>query len=125
MPQPIHIRTLGQSHTQDLPVLPPAHIFKSLLTNSGTAVRWAFYVNHTSNATQALRYNHLTWLMPDGSFWVGSGARAPSDAKLLGVYYPRGNNLGGSAVINAMVTILPNDADWDHIANLTGDVSWS
>ena len=63
--------------------------------------------------------------MPDGTFWVGSGARAPSDAKLLGVYYPRGNNLGGSAVINAMVTILPNDADWDHIANLTGDVSWS
>ncbi|KAH8887907.1 alcohol oxidase [Thozetella sp. PMI_491] len=87
-------------------------------------LRWSFFVKHYSNQTQELRYNHLTWLLPDGSYWVGSGARAPPDAKLLGVYYPRGATLGGSAIVNAMGTLLPNDADWDYIANITGDASW-
>ncbi len=87
-------------------------------------LKWSFFVKHYANQTQELRFNHLTWQLPDGSYWVGSGAVAPADAKLLGVYYPRGVTLGGSAIVNAMGTLLPNDADWDYIANLTGDASW-
>ncbi|KAI7775742.1 hypothetical protein LA080_006423 [Diaporthe eres] len=43
---------------------------------------------------------------------------------MLGVYYPRGATVGGSSMINAMVTYLPPDSDWNYIANLTGDTSW-
>jgi choline dehydrogenase-like flavoprotein len=39
--------------------------------------------------------------------------------------YPRGATLGGSAIVNAMASVLPNDADWNYIAALTGDASWS
>lgn len=39
--------------------------------------------------------------------------------------YPRGATLGGSAIVNAMASVLPNDADWNQIAELAGDASWS
>lgn len=42
----------------------------------------------------------------------------------LGIYYPRGNTLGGSAQVNAMNFALPPDNDWRVIAELTGDDSW-
>jgi choline dehydrogenase len=41
-----------------------------------------------------------------------------------GVLYPRGSALGGSTAVNAMVTVLPSRADWNRIAELTGDRSW-
>lgn len=97
------------------------------LSYPGTnTLKWHFFVRHFGDdRAQELRYNHLTWTLPNGSYWVGSGARAPQDARLNGVYYPRGATLGGSAVVNAMGTFLPNDADWDYVANITGDESWS
>lgn len=88
-------------------------------------IKWAFFVNTTTNATQQLRYRLLAWTLPDGTYWVGSGEEAPEDATLRGVYYPRGATLGGSAVVNAMALVMPNDATWDMIANSTGDNSWS
>lgn len=46
-----------------------------------------------------------------------------SDSKITkdGVLYPRGSALGGSTAVNAMVTVLPSPADWDRLADLTGD----
>ncbi|MDB4935928.1 MAG: oxidoreductase [Labilithrix sp.] len=41
-----------------------------------------------------------------------------------GVLYPRGSALGGSTAVNAMVTVLPSRADWNRIAEITGDRSW-
>jgi choline dehydrogenase len=41
------------------------------------------------------------------------------------VYYPRGATVGGSSMINAMVTFLPSERDWEVIVNVTGDGSWS
>ena len=41
-----------------------------------------------------------------------------------GILYPRGSALGGSTAVNAMVTVLPSRADWDGIAEVTGDRSW-
>lgn len=93
---------------------------------STDALKWHFFVQHFGDdQEQELQYNHLTWTLPNGSYWVGNGARAPKDATLNGVYYPRGATLGGSAVVNAMGTFLPNDADWDYVAEITGDESWS
>jgi len=41
-----------------------------------------------------------------------------------GVFYPRAGTLGGCTAHNAMITVVPHDSDWDHIATLTGDPSW-
>lgn len=42
-----------------------------------------------------------------------------------GVLYPRAGTLGGCTAHNAMIFVYPHDADWNHIAKLTGDESWS
>ena len=41
-----------------------------------------------------------------------------------GVLYPRAGTLGGCTAHNAMIMVYPHDADWDDIAELTGDRSW-
>ncbi len=62
-------------------------------------------------------------------FWVQHSADPAIDQQdwkrtAQGVMYPRGSALGGSTAVNAMVTVLPSRADWDRIAELTGDRSW-
>jgi choline dehydrogenase len=42
-----------------------------------------------------------------------------------GVFYPRCSTLGGCTAHNAMILIYPHNEDWDYIAGLTGDPSWS
>lgn len=42
----------------------------------------------------------------------------------MGILYPRGATLGGSAQVNAMNFAWAPDNEWDYIANLTGDVTW-
>jgi choline dehydrogenase len=41
-----------------------------------------------------------------------------------GVLYPRAGTLGGCTAHNAMITIVPHDIDWDHMASCTNDPSW-
>ncbi len=41
-----------------------------------------------------------------------------------GVYYPRAATLGGCTAHNALILVVPNNADWNQIADLTGDPSW-
>ncbi|MDK1483094.1 GMC oxidoreductase, partial [Sinorhizobium sp. 6-117] len=41
-----------------------------------------------------------------------------------GVLYPRASGLGGCSAHHAMIIVRPNDADWNHIRELTGDESW-
>jgi choline dehydrogenase len=45
-------------------------------------------------------------------------------AEKEGVWYPRAGTLGGCTAHNAMITVLPQDSDWNYIADLTGDESW-
>ncbi len=42
-----------------------------------------------------------------------------------GVLYPRAGTLGGCTAHHAMITIYPHKSDWDNLATLTGDASWS
>jgi choline dehydrogenase len=42
-----------------------------------------------------------------------------------GVWYPRAGTLGGCTAHNAMITVIPQDGDWNHIAQLTGDDTWN
>ena len=42
-----------------------------------------------------------------------------------GIFYPRSSGIGGCTAHHAMIVIRPNDHDWDEIAKLTNDASWS
>lgn len=41
-----------------------------------------------------------------------------------GVFYPRSSGIGGCTGHHAMIVVRPNDRDWEHIADVTGDDSW-
>jgi len=40
------------------------------------------------------------------------------------IWYPRAGALGGCTAHNAMITVVPQDSDWNAIAEATGDSSW-
>lgn len=42
-----------------------------------------------------------------------------------GILYPRASALGGCTAHNAMIFMAAHDSDWDSLAALTGDRSWS
>lgn len=42
-----------------------------------------------------------------------------------GFLYPRGEKIGGSGNMNAMIYVRPDDVDWDIIAAATGNPRWS
>jgi choline dehydrogenase len=69
------------------------------------AMRWDFFVRHYESEERSLR-----------------------DPKYVkerqGVLYPRSGVLGGCTAHNAMICVYPHNADWDGIADLTGDDSW-
>jgi choline dehydrogenase-like flavoprotein len=65
---------------------------------------WEFFVKHYSNPKQ-----------PD-SKW---------DNERNGIFYPRAATVGGCTVHNAMMTICGPSGDWDEIAGITNDSSWS
>jgi choline dehydrogenase-like flavoprotein len=69
------------------------------------AMRWDFHVRHYADEARQAR---------DPKF----------DAARGGVLYPRAATLGGCTAHNAMIFMRPHDADWNRIAELTGDASW-
>ncbi|HEU0029085.1 MAG TPA: GMC family oxidoreductase [Kofleriaceae bacterium] len=69
---------------------------------------------------------------PDLAWWYfvdhyGDKDRQQQDSKITpeGILYPRGGTLGGSTAVNALITVAPKNSDWDGIASLTADDSWS
>ncbi|KAF2751169.1 GMC oxidoreductase [Sporormia fimetaria CBS 119925] len=89
-------------------------------------ITWDFFVKHYDEEEKNRMSNNLVWRTPTGEFWLpGGNATPPAGSEILGSYYPRGATVGGSSMINAMATWLPPDSDWDYIANITGDTSWS
>jgi choline dehydrogenase len=52
------------------------------------------------------------------------GDPPPARRDERGIFYPRGQGVGGSTVINAMITICGPPEDYDEIAEATGDESW-
>lgn len=84
--------------------------------------RWDFFVKHSDDPERERKFEHYVWRKPNGDFYVGN--TPPSNASELGIYYPRAGTLGGCAMHNAGVSANPPDADWDYIANITGDNSW-
>lgn len=86
--------------------VPAFHAFAS----ENDAMKWDFFVRHYADIdTQKL----------DPKYSAEYDGR-PVD----GVLYPRAGALGGCTAHNAMILVYPHNADWDHIAELTGDSSW-
>jgi len=67
---------------------------------------WDFFVRHYKDEEQQRR---------DSKYTKSEG----------GVLYPRGSCIGGSAAHNAVIFVYPHNEDFDHIAELTGDESWT
>jgi choline dehydrogenase-like flavoprotein len=76
-----------------------------------SALAWNFFVRHYEDDALQRR---------DPKF-VDVHGGVPVD----GIYYPRAGTLGGCTAHNAMILVYPHNADWDHIAAVTGDPSWS
>ena len=69
-------------------------------------LRWSFYVQHYTDPMRQKR---------DSKY----------DHEHGGILYPRAGTLGGCTAHNALILVYPLDSDWDEIAALTGDQSWS
>src|SRR5262249_6950377 len=86
--------------------VPAFHPFAS----ENDAISWHFFVRHYSDLGRSRHdpaYRDL---------WEGRAVD--------GIFYPRASCLGGCTAHNALIFIAPADADWDAIADATGDRSW-
>jgi choline dehydrogenase len=87
--------------------VPAFHAFAS----ENDAISWNFFVRHYGEDRRQRRdpkYREM---------WDGR--------RVDGILYPRAGTLGGCTAHNAMIMLYPHDSDWDGIATLTGDRSWS
>ena len=91
----------GGDDTPDVYPVPAFHA----LASEDAAMSWDVFVEHYSNEERAAL----------------DSKRVPGK----GVLYPRAGTLGGCTAHNAMITVYPHNSDWDGIAELTGDRSWS
>jgi choline dehydrogenase len=80
--------------------IPAFHPFAS----ENPAMAWNYWVEHYADPAQA---------------------RLDSKRQPEGILYPRAGTLGGCTAHNAMIFILPQPSDWDGIAAVTGDPTWS
>ncbi|CAI6100052.1 unnamed protein product [Clonostachys chloroleuca] len=105
----------GTAPSQQMPALWPT-------SGEDPEMSWNFYIRYFANETQGRRDSKFSYRLEDGSIYYGLDP--PSNATPLGTLYPRGATLGGSSQTNAMNFIKPRSADWDYLAQLTGDESW-
>ena len=72
------------------------------------ACSWDYFVRHFTKE----EYQERDWK-----------AKTVVDGRHM-VWYPRAGALGGCTAHNAMIMVAPQDSDWNHIAEATGDDSW-
>lgn len=87
------------------------------------AIAWNFFVRHYEDENrQALDYK-TTYVTPDGEEYTG--LNPPKGSTMKGTLYPRTGTLGGCTAHNALITIYSHQSDFEYIATVTGDGSWS
>jgi choline dehydrogenase len=74
-----------------------------LLASADPRMNWNFYVKHYSNVER----HGMTYIAEHG-----------------GVLYPRASAVGGCTAHHVMLTLYPENRDWDDIAASTGDPTW-
>ncbi|RGP65869.1 choline dehydrogenase [Fusarium longipes] len=85
-------------------------------------ISWNFFVKHYADDERQARDFKTTYDTPNGEY---TGLNPPADAKLKGTLYPRTQALGGCTAHNALIAVYPHQSDFEYIASLTGDDSWS
>jgi choline dehydrogenase len=98
--------TSSERHASDDYRVPAFHAFAS----EHPAFTWRFWARHYADDAQQ-RKDRKYYECFEGE-------------RVDGVLYPRASALGGCAGHNAMIIVRPPNADWNHIANITGDASW-
>lgn len=93
----------GIPNEYDVPVF---HGFAS----ESDALKWDFFVRHYNDDAQQRQDPNYREMV--------NGKRVD------GVLYPRAGTLGGCTAHNALIFVYPHNADWDLIAEMTGDESW-
>ena len=73
------------------------------------ALAWDYFVRHYSDEDRQRRDPKCCF---DGEH-------------VKGILYPRAGALGGCTAHNAQILLYPDNDDWDAIARMTGDPSWS
>ncbi|EQL01347.1 glucose-methanol-choline oxidoreductase [Ophiocordyceps sinensis CO18] len=84
---------------------------------------WSFYVTHYNDAKRQRQDSKMTWLTPSGQHFVGRNP--PRGSTPYGILYPRAGTFGGCTAHNSMITVLPDQSDWQAIVDMTGDDSWA
>ncbi|KAM4067273.1 GMC oxidoreductase [Hirsutella rhossiliensis] len=95
----------------------------SAKSSEDESMAWNFFVRHYADDARQARDYKTSYETPDGR--VYTGLTPPPAARMLGTLYPRAATLGGCTAHNALVTVYPHRSDFDHLARLTGDASWS
>jgi len=75
--------------------------------------QWDYFVRHYADDTKQSQDSKFVQVDP------------VSQRRVNGVWYPRAGTLGGCTAHNAMITVTPQNQDWDYIAAITGDETWS
>ena len=97
----------GGDHYPDTANVPP---FAAVVTED-PLIQWDYWVRHYGDTDRQRKDTKYVAAMDPG----GTG----------GVWYPRVGALGGCTIHSALISMSPSESDWDHIAQLTGDPSWS
>ncbi|HEY4032363.1 MAG TPA: GMC oxidoreductase [Ktedonobacteraceae bacterium] len=92
----------GDEHENYRYQIPAFHF----LATEDSGMSWNFFVRHYSDEAQQRRNSKFV-------------------AEHGGVLYPRAGTLGGCTAHNALITVYPHNQDWDDIAHMTDDASWS
>ncbi|WP_026608574.1 GMC family oxidoreductase [Methylocapsa acidiphila] len=110
---PIKLKGGDAAYPDDKERLPDDYevpVFHACSTEN-EAMAWDFWVRHFGD--DALQKRDLKYREE----WKGE--------RVDGVLYPRAGCLGGCTAHNAMITVYPHNEDWDALARLTDDASWS
>ncbi|PLN76421.1 choline dehydrogenase [Aspergillus taichungensis] len=107
-----------QGHNDNYTV--PAFSAKS---SEDDEMAWNFFVRHYADDDRQARDYKTSYDTPDGQEYTGIDP--PAGSTMKGTLYPRAGTLGGCTAHNALVTIYPHRSDFEYLATLTGDESWS
>jgi choline dehydrogenase len=75
--------------------------------------QWDYFVRHYADDTLQKQDSKFVAVDP------------VSQRRVDGIWYPRAGTLGGCTAHHAMITVTPQDQDWNYIAAVTGDETWS
>ncbi|KAK7432954.1 hypothetical protein QQZ08_000425 [Neonectria magnoliae] len=110
----------GDDQGKSLNYTVPAY---SARASEDDAMAWNFFVRHYADDERQARDYKTTYETPDGGQYTG--LNPPKGSKIKGTLYPRTATLGGCTAHNALIAVYPYRSDFEYIAALTGDSSWS